>query len=560
MPQNYDNIPNKTKFYRAMEIVPGFLTWSIIVLPFVLSVIEPVWVAYFIIAFDLYWLIKSLRLSTNLIRGYRRMYRLNLVDWRGRLKDLADLNQAITRAEQRLQQLAFPWWKRPEAWWNAAARNRRREQINLHEHLSLLKELAARPQTLLNPSLLWQAVIIAEYNEPEAVLINTIESVLATDYDPKKVIVVLAYEERGSDEDKAMVKRLVEQYQGKFADFKAYMHPADIAGEVKGKGGNITYAARQLLKYTNDQRIEPENVIVTTLDADNHPSPNYFSYLSYIYATDPNRIHKSYQPIPMFYNNIWDASAPVRVIVTGTAFWTLMQAMRPHLLRNFSAHAQGLQTLIDTDFWSVHTIVEDGHQYWRTFFAYDGDHQVVPLFTPNFQDAVMEESYPKTLRAQYVQLRRWAWGVTDFPYAMTNAVKYKTISWGRKSIELIRLLEGHISWATAPLLLTLVAWLPLYLNHRFSQTLLAHQLPVIAGRILAFATVGILVTIFISLISLPPRPERYSPVKSLGMLLQWILMPFVTIIFSAFPAIDSQTRLMLGKYLEWRVTKKRVIT
>ena len=37
---------------------------------------------------------------------------------------------------------------------------------------------------------------------------------------------------------------------------------------------------------------------------------------------------------------------------------------------------------------------------------------------------------------------------------------------------------------------------------------------------------------------------------------QWIGLPFVGILFSTLPALDAQTRLLTGRYLEYRVTEK----
>src|SRR6202035_4839433 len=79
-------------------------------------------------------------------------------------------------------------------------------------------------------------------------------------------------------------------------------------------------------------------------------------------------------------------------------------------------HAQPMAALIDTDFWSVRTIVEDSHQYWRTYFRYDGNHEVYPIFVPIYQDAVFTDSYRRTLRAQFKQVQRWAWGASDIAY------------------------------------------------------------------------------------------------------------------------------------------------
>jgi hypothetical protein len=398
--------------------------------------------------------------------------------------------------------------------------------------------------------------MFATYNESIDILEPSVKSLTEVDYPAKQIILVVAYEERGGKQTEENAKALVERYGKHFRMALAVKHPDGIVGEVKGKGGNITYAGRALTAQITKEGIDPANVVVTTLDADHRVSKNYFSYLSFLYATDPNRIHKSYQPIPMFYNNIWDAPAPMRVIATGNSFWLLMETMRPHRLKNFAAHAQPLAALIATDYWSVTTIVEDGHQFWRTYFTFDGDHEVVPVFTPIFQDAVLANTYLKTFKVQFLQLRRWAWGVSDFSFVVRNSITNKNIPWSSKLPHIGRLFESHFSWATAPMILTFVAWLPLYLNYQFSFTPLAHTLPIITSRILTLASISIVITIFISLISLPPKPKRYRKTRFLGMLGQWVLLPVTSMCFASFAAINAQTRLMFGRYLEFYVTEK----
>jgi hypothetical protein len=97
-----------------------------------------------------------------------------------------------------------------------------------------------------------------------------------------------------------MFSTLIERYGKQFAMAMAVKHPTGLPGEVKGggKGPNITFAGRKLAAEIARRGIDPENVIVTTFDSDHRASQNYFSYLAYLYATDPNRKHKSYQPIP----------------------------------------------------------------------------------------------------------------------------------------------------------------------------------------------------------------------------------------------------------------------
>lgn len=542
-------------FVRLLEIVPGVCTWLVLVAPILLSVFDPVVVAYFIIAFDLYWMLKSLRLSINLIRGYRRLHQAQKVDWNQRLEWAKSPNKFLVQNEQEMDKVAS---RHPEVlkrvWYRST--NGRRQYAQLTADRDILKPLVEHERLLINPDQLYHAVILATVDEPMDILEPSIKALTKVDYPLKQIMLVIAYEERGGKKAEENVHSLIKQYGHYFAFAKAIKHPHNTPGEVLGKGGNITHAGREFTKEIRKRNIHPERVVVTTLDSDHRASKNYFSYLSYVYVTDPNRVRKSFQPIPMFYNNIWDAPAPMRVIATGNSFWMLMETMRPHRLRNFAAHAQSLAALIATDYWSVTTIVEDGHQFWRTYFAYEGDHQVVPIFTPIYQDAVLTESYGRTIRAQYKQLRRWAWGVSDFPYAVRQSLANPRIPWSNKGIQLVRLFEGHFSWATASITLTAVAWMPLFLNPRFSYQTLAHQLPIITSQILQISSVGLIVTVLISIISLPPRPPRYRRTRNVLMVAQWVLLPVTSIMFGSLAAIDSQTRLMFGRYLEFYVTEK----
>lgn len=544
-------------FTRFLEILPGLIAWLFLLAPVILSLLRPIWVAYFIIGFDLFWLMKALRLSYYLIRGYRQLSWHEQIDWGERLQQLDNLDEALKQTKQQLRSLLrrHPSAKR-RLQFSANGRERHERYRRLDLWLRELQTLIAKRHTLLDPRQMYNAVVLATYNESRAVLEPSIKALAEANYPAKQIMLVLAYEERGGAETERNAKDLIKKYGRKFAYATAIKHPANLPGEIKGKGANITFAGRQFAEYIAKRGIDPLNVIVTTLDSDHRASANYFNHLTYLYATDPNRIYKSYQPIPLFFNNIWDAPAPMRVIATGNSFWLLIETMRPHRLRNFAAHAQGLKTLIDTDFWSVTTIVEDGHQYWRTYFTYDGQHDVVPLYSPIYQDAVLAETYWETYKAQYLQLRRWAWGVSDFAFVVKNSIKNRRIAWSNKLAHILRLFEGHFSWATAALIISSVAWLPLLLNRDFSDQYIAYQLPVIASRIQTFATLGLIITVFISLRSLPPRPERYRPSRSIGMVLQWVLLPVTSIIFGSFVAIDAQTRLMFGRYLEFKVTEK----
>lgn len=513
-------------WYRFWEILPGLLSWSLLLMPVLLSLVNPTLFAGYIIAFLLIWFAKAVGLNVRSLQGYKMMTNQTKLDWSELLTD-------IETGRLRDAKTNNPSW-----------------------HKRNVERLVERP-LCMKPSEVYHAIIVAEYKEPREILEPTFKSILSAKFDMKKVILLLAYEERGGPEVEAMVKKLVDEYKDQFMYAEAVKHPADIPGEVIGKGGNITFAARRLQSYLEEQKINTSRVVVTTLDCDNRPHPLYLSALTYTYCSTEDPRYVSYQPITIYTNNIWDAPSPMRVIATGNSFWNITLSMRPHMLRNFSAHAQSMQALVDTNFWSVRSIVEDGHQFWRTYFRYNGRHEVFPVFTPIYQDAVLAGGYRKTMIAQFIQLRRWAWGASDVAYVATKGFRRK--NGVRKTdvvMKLARLTEGHVSWATASLLLAFGALIPVLVRPR---SYVANQLPHIASNIQTVALSGIFVTLFLSLKFLPPKPARYKRHRTLLMIVQWVLLPFTTIAFNSFAALTSQTRLMFKRYLgKFDLTEKVV--
>jgi hypothetical protein len=513
--------------YRLFEIMPGFLTYLILLLPVVLAYFSPKAAAYFIVAYLLLWFVRAIGIDLRSIQGWKALNQHKKLPWDELNKDLETLTVHTPRP---------PKWH---------ARNLKR----VEEHIGAKR---------MKPSEVYHAVIIAFYNESIDVVEPTVQSVLDAEFDHKKIILILAYEERGGPDTEGLANKLIKKYGSKFYYAEAVKHPSNLEGEVIGKGGNVTFAGRRLQKYLETEKIDPLHVLVTTLDSDNRPDKKYFGALTYTYCSTEEPKHASYQPVTMYLNNIWDAPAPMRVVATGNSFWNVMLSTRPHMLRNFSAHAQPMAALIDTDFWSVRTIVEDGHQYWRTWFRYDGKHEVYPIFVPIYQDAVLTDDYWRTLKMQFVQVRRWAWGCSDIPYFINQSFfKINNIPLHKKIAKGWRLIEGHLSWSTSPFLLLLAAY-PLFFFHTSSQPFgyLANELPQVASSLQRVAMVGIVLSFYLSMRSLPPKPLRYKRHRNLWMIAQWVYLIPTTLIYSAGAAIYSQTRLMFGKYLGFIVTEK----
>lgn len=494
----------RTRFVRFLEIFPGAVIWLAFIVPVIFSFYLPAVVATYVIVFDLYWLYKSFVMGYHLISGYRKMQHAMRVDWRERCQNLEP------------DPLNFNWQE------------------------------------------IYHAVIFATYKEEIGTLIPSIQSVLDSDFPASRVIVVIATEKRTGEHAKTIGRELTDMFGSKFMKFIVTEHP-DILGEVKAKGGNVKWAAKHLQKYIDEAKISYDKLIVTTCDADTRFHRRYLPALTYHYVTNPNRDHRSFQPIPLYSNNIWHAPAISRVIAFGNSFWQLIEATRPWRMMNFSTHAMSLKMLVEIDFWDVSVVNEDSRQYWRAYFKFEGDHEVVPICVPIYMDAVLANSYWLTIKNQYLQKKRWYYGVEHFPYVVINCIKSKNISLFDRTVKVYRLFEANYSLATSSIYIAVIAWLPLLIGNNFSQTVLGQNLPMMVRVLLGLTWFGLVVSTMISLLLLPPKPPGFGRRHHAFMLVQWVLTPITAIFFSSIPAIDAQTRFMLGKYMTFWVTEKKAL-
>jgi len=486
------------RIYRFLEILPGALSWGTILAAVFFSWFKPVWMAVFIITFDVYWLIKTAYLMAHLRANWKKMRHNLKMDWQKKLENFRT------------------------------------------EHI-------------------WQMILIPFYKEDMKIVEDTLEKILESAWPKEKIIVVLAMEARAGESAGKIARCLEEKYAFRFGKFLTTVHPAGLSGEISGKGSNIAWAAKKVKEEIIDTlKIPYENILVSAFDVDTQVYPQYFSCLAYHFLTADYPFRSSFQPVPLYNNNIWEAPALSRVVATSGSFWQMMQQERPERLVSFSSHSLSFKALLEAGYWQKNMVSEDSRIFWNLFFHYNGDYRIVPLSYPVSLDANVGENFWQTIKNIYKQQRRWTWGVENLPYLIFNCFKDKKISWRKKTRMILTQLEGYWSLPTNPLLIFFLGWLPIFLGgHKFNTTLLSYNLPLVTRALMIIAMSGLVVSAIISTSLLPPKPKHFGKRKYIAVVAQWLIIPVTIIFFGAIPGLDAQTRLLFGRYMGFWVTPKK---
>ncbi|MBU0546659.1 hypothetical protein KKA72_02220 [Patescibacteria group bacterium] len=493
--------PKDRKIFRFFEIIPGLLSWLTLFLAFWLSKTMPILVIFFIIAFDIIWLLRIFYLSLCQIASFKKLKKNLKINWLEKLqKDYTD------------------------SW-----------------------------------SDIYHIITLPTYKEGSEIIDSSCRALENCIYPKDKMIVVLAIEERGGEEAKKIAKQIQDKYEKIFFRFLITVHPKDIEGEVAGKGSNVSWALKKVKEIiVVPLKIPYQNIIVSNFDIDTKPYPNYFSVLTWNYLKAEFPLRSSYQPIPVYNNNIWDAPAFSRIIASSSTFWQMMQQERQEQLVTYSSHSFPFTVFADIGYPSK-IVSDDSNVFWKAYLFYQGDYRVVPLYYPVSMDTVMAKNLWLTIVNQYKQQRRWAWGSENIPYLFYNFFKDKKLAVKEKIRHSLVMIEGFWSWSVSALLIFFLGWLPIFLGgEKFHNSLLFYSIPRLTSNLMTISMFGMVISAGMSFLLLPPRPANYGRIRSLSMILQWLLLPITLILFGSFPAIDAQTRLMLGKELGfWPTAKSR---
>ena len=154
--------------YRFLEMFTGLLSLLVLFLSVLFSWKLPVLAAFFIIIFDIYWLLRTIYFAFYLKTGYSQMKKNEEEDW---IKKL---------------------------------------------------ELLGSPKNGLNISSyqdIYHLIILPMYREPLEVVESTFNCLLSTDYPKDKMVIVLACEEADKENAREIALKIKEKYGSSFYSF-----------------------------------------------------------------------------------------------------------------------------------------------------------------------------------------------------------------------------------------------------------------------------------------------------------------------------------------------------
>jgi len=482
-------------FQRLMEIIVPLSSWFLITLPLWLSPFHPALVAYFIIAFDLYFFSKSMSTAYACVVSYNEILFHNTIKYDKKLKKIKNY-QSLKHF------ILIP---------------------NYKEHLHKLEE--------------------------------TIEELIKNDYpDKNSLYLILAFEKREEEAiDKSQL--ISREYKKYFKKIISCYHPL-ATNEEPGKASNQTFAAKIVDEFVMKYNFDRKNVLITICDADSKLPKNYFSYLSFEYLKDKNRLFHFYWAPVLLYNNFWQLPFMVRMQATLSSILRLAFLSQKENLIQVSTYSTNLWLLKKINFWDTDIIPEDWHVFFQAFFTFGGKVKTIPLFTIVNGDAVFSGGTMKTLANRYEQEKRWAWGVTDVGYVLKKFFQTPNIDFWAKFKKITFIIETHLFWPTSFFILTISASLPPLINPSFRRTVLGLLLPKLSALILTLSSGMLILYIYLD-IKLRQKVNMKTSFSNLPLLIvQWYLLPVVSFFFSSLPALDAHTRILLGKKLEYKVTEK----
>jgi hypothetical protein len=488
---------------RLFEASPGLLTWILLLapawIPIVFHSAGALFVASGVLLFDAYWLLRAITIITGVYSTMLKMRRDMRIDWLARCRQ-----DVLDGTFDPLQYL----------------------------HLS----------------------VIPTYTEPYHVLERTMQAIVDANYpDELKLVGIITRETDKPGWEN--VARLKEKFGGRFRGFYHIKDPLE-PGIVIGKSAAMNWGGRWMVRVLTEEGYDLSKVLITDLDSDYRVHPEYFAWISWHHAREALRDFVIWQPVPLFHNNIWQVPLAVRIMSASTSQWQMFLHSRPHRVVAFSSYTCSLDFVHKVGYWDKDVIPEDSRFYWKAFFTFGEKFSVKSVFLPIYGDSPQARDYAATHVSQYNQIKRWAWGITDVPYVLARFFKHPEIPFWLRTRRFMNLFFNHINWIFLPMLLLFGASMPIWVSTDFSLTDIGQTLWSVSGVLLGVTLSSVMFFLYFEMRMLPRRPPDWPLWRQLLVYPTYFLYPIVGLMLSVLPALEAHTRLLLGRYLEYRVTEK----
>jgi hypothetical protein len=217
-----------------------------------------------------------------------------------------------------------------------------------------------------------------------------------------------------------LVEALAREFAGRVV-VRQIAHPA-TPGHLPGPSSSMHFAGRWLYQEARETGISPDHVLVADFDSDTDFHPQYLPCLVYHFATDLRRHRHAYQPVVLFTSDYWHAPLHSRLAAVGTSVLTLGWNRRPDIA--FTGAAASLSLLKSVDFWPTNSHSQDSGVELRFRLRYGREFHIVGLPVPLSVYPVMvmphkpgfagrARAYLSSLRALFRQSARWREGPLD---------------------------------------------------------------------------------------------------------------------------------------------------
>ncbi|GAB4157877.1 MAG: hypothetical protein Fur003_1630 [Candidatus Dojkabacteria bacterium] len=493
---------NTPKWYqRAVEIIPGLITWFFLLLPIISALLGfPQVVIYYISFLAIYWTYRGFRFVYGVLVGFLRMKRDLATDWVEKLESLPN-----------------------------------KRDFNYVLICPLVKE----GLDVLEPAF---------------------ENWAHQDIDAKKISVVFALEEKFKDVSLPNTEVIIKKYGHYFKEVMTFLHPNNIEGEVQGvKGANINWATRHFVREVQKRGENIEDYLLITNDSDFRPDLKYLSAVTYKYLNVENPKQKFFtSAVYKLTNNLWDVPLFVR---TQSSFLTLVLLHSWVVDRKkkdtFSAYIVNLETVARVGYWDPAVGIDDTTFYWNAKIRFAGDFYGEEVYVPVSNDAVQNKTTLLTYRSLYKQQHRWGAGVIAFPIAMSGLRDKARFDIYTRLKLVTELIDTHVFFLTLVYLLTFALPIMSLLSPNYRYSAASILLPKFMSSLftLLFA---LNIPIYLVKRAILKPPKHWSIFRIFLDLMETFLITVNMLTLTFIPYIQAQTELMLGKGLkkEYYATEK----